>query len=80
MYADRGLIEGNFVRNDSAKLSDYGISGEGALFNLATFLIQLRIISYVDLGVCEKNNCKFMTRLAAAAYRESDDSITADRE
>jgi hypothetical protein len=79
MYADKGLIEGNFVRNDSAKLSDSGIS-RGALFNLATFLMQLRIISSVDLGVCEKNSCKFMTRLAAAAYRESDDSITAARE
>ena len=27
------LIEGNFVRNDSAKLSDSDISVEGALFN-----------------------------------------------
>ena len=78
MCADRGIIEGNAVRNDSAKLSDSGISG-GAWFFLTTFLVQLRMIWSVDLGVCEKNSCKFMSKLAAEAYRESDASITEGR-
>ncbi|BAU02346.1 hypothetical protein VIGAN_11185500 [Vigna angularis var. angularis] len=65
--AVKGFIPGNSVRKDSARVTESGILGYRPLVVFVAVLMQLTITSFVNSGEYEKNICKSIPRLVAAA-------------